>query len=857
MAPEGGRILIVDDTRLNRMVLVRGLTAQGHSVATAENGRQALDLLRAQPFDVVLLDILMPELDGYETLALIKDDASLRHMPVIMISAVDEMDSVIRCIGMGAADYLPKPFNAALLEARINSSLAGKRLRDLELEYIEQAGRVADAAGAVELGTFEPESLAGVAGRTDALGRLARVFLRMAEEVHLREQRLRRQLERLHHDMEEMRRAATEPLWVHLPMDRRQALARGEGLPDRALGAALFADLSGSTPLAEGLARELGLERGAEEISRHLNRVFGALIDEVERYGGSVIGFAGDAITCWFDGDDGLRATTSALAMQDAMGQFTTVSTPTGTAFSLGIKAAVAVGPVRRFLVGDPAIQQIEILAGQTLRTLSSADHLAGKGEVVVHAQVVERAVPSLEVRGWRSETESGERFALVAGGVGPVAAAPWPDLGADTLTPAQCRPWVPGPVYEISRSGANPFLAELRPVASLFLQFTGIDYDNDEQAPSKLDAYVRWVQGIVEGHDASLLRVSDGDKGSTLHIAFGAPTAHEDDAARAIDAALELASTPAELAYMTGTQIGVAQGLMWTGAYGGRTRRKYGVLGDKANLAARLMQAAAGGILCDDVIFQGAVSRFAFEALAPIAVKGKDETVRIYRPSRRPPECARSAAGDGSLPVCGDRRGSSAPRPSGDIPEPADPSVVGGQLDRLSPCERLALKLASVVGQSFGHKILHDIFPVEFERPRLGEILRGLEEAGLLESVPLGASVEYRFRSVSTWESVYGTLLYAQRRQLHRAVAEWYETAYADGLCAHYPTLAHHWWRADDPAKAIDYLERAGREAASRGALEEAEGYLAESLQLSAGSAVLSGSFHDEGEGLASDTER
>src|SRR5512139_1773878 len=207
MLESSGRILVVDDTSLNRTTLKLALVQQGYVVATAENGQQALELLGAEPFDVVLLDILMPEMDGYETLARIKQDSALHHIPVIMISAIDEMDSVVRCIEMGATDYLPKPFNPALLRARINTSLAEKRLRDLEREYLEQVGYVARAAAAVQSATFDPESLNPVAGRSDALGQLARVFQHMAREVHLREQRMRRQLRQLHLDIEEMRKA--------------------------------------------------------------------------------------------------------------------------------------------------------------------------------------------------------------------------------------------------------------------------------------------------------------------------------------------------------------------------------------------------------------------------------------------------------------------------------------------------------------------------------------------------------------------------------------------------------------------------------------------------------------------------
>ncbi len=136
MAEIQGRILAVDDNRLNRLKLARGLELQGHSVALAEDGRQALDMLKAEPFDLVLLDILMPELDGYQVLEAMKADSALREIPVIVVSAVDEMDSVVRCIEMGAEDYLPKPFDPVLLKARTGACLEKKRLRDQELEYL-------------------------------------------------------------------------------------------------------------------------------------------------------------------------------------------------------------------------------------------------------------------------------------------------------------------------------------------------------------------------------------------------------------------------------------------------------------------------------------------------------------------------------------------------------------------------------------------------------------------------------------------------------------------------------------------------------------------------------------------------
>jgi adenylate cyclase len=129
-------ILVVDDDALNRLLLTSDLEQEGHRVVTAEDGVQGLESLRREPFDVVLLDVLMPELDGFSVLEHMKSDSALQHVPVIMISAIDEIDSVVRCIEMGAEDYLPKPFNPVLLRARINAGLAKKRLHELEQERV-------------------------------------------------------------------------------------------------------------------------------------------------------------------------------------------------------------------------------------------------------------------------------------------------------------------------------------------------------------------------------------------------------------------------------------------------------------------------------------------------------------------------------------------------------------------------------------------------------------------------------------------------------------------------------------------------------------------------------------------------
>jgi class 3 adenylate cyclase len=767
-----------------------------------------------------------------------------------MVSALDELDSVVRCIELGAADYLPKPFNPVLLRARINACLAQKRWRDKEVEYLRQMAQVSDAAAAVEANAFDPTSLDAVAARTDGVGQLARVFLRMAREVHAREQRLQLQIERLRLDMEERQKAASETLSIYLPMDRRHALAQGATLPDRAHGAVLDADISGFTPLTETLARELGLQRGAEELTRNLNQVYSALIDEVDRYGGSVIGFSGDAITCWFPTKDevrpskeglgmkdeeqetqdkdnsssilhlsSLRAVACALAMQTAMRAFATVLTPTGTPVSLAIKVAVVAGDVRRFLVGDAQMRVLEVLAGKMLDELAQVEHQAQRSEVLVGADVATALSEWCVVSAWRVDEHTGLRAAVVSGLTQMVAPAPWPALSADALNEELSRAWLLPSVYERWRSGKGEFLAELRPAVSLFLNFRGIDYDHDETAGDKLDAFVRWVQTVLARYEGSLLQLTMGDKGSYLHAAFGAPIAHEDDAARAVQAALALKTVPADLSFIQHIQIGIAQGQMRVGAYGGTSCRTYGVLGDKANLAARLMQAApAGDSWCDEAVYQAARAQLDFESLPPIVVKGKQEPVNVYRPL-------------------------SAPQRAHVTP---NQQLIYSRIDQLTPTQQYVLKVASVIGQMFAVHLLYDLLPPETASAQLHADLQSLEQREFITRDKHDNDPTYMFTDPMLHETIYNLLLFAQRRQLHRVVAEWYEQHYTD-LSPYYALLAHHWRNADDTARAIDFLEKAGEQARQRGAPQDALRFFTEGLALNEQSAVLSECYYTD----------
>ena len=207
MTAHRGHVLVVDDNGVNRTILTRYLSRENLATAVAENGRQALQMIRETSFDLVLMDVEMPEMDGCALLEELKRDARLRDIPVIMISAVEEIDRVVRCIELGAEDYLPKPFNPVLLRARVNAGLEKKRLRDQEVLYLQQVARLTDAAAAVEKDTFAPEILDEVTSRDDALGQLARVFGRMAVEVRERERRLKQQVQELRIEIDRGRAA--------------------------------------------------------------------------------------------------------------------------------------------------------------------------------------------------------------------------------------------------------------------------------------------------------------------------------------------------------------------------------------------------------------------------------------------------------------------------------------------------------------------------------------------------------------------------------------------------------------------------------------------------------------------------
>ncbi|HQY07294.1 MAG: SpoIIE family protein phosphatase [Leptothrix sp. (in: Bacteria)] len=156
-------VLIVDDLEVNRDLLARRVQRLGHTIAFAASGREALVRLRATSFDLVLLDITMPDMDGYEALAQIKSDPSLAPIPVVMVTAIDGVDSVVRCLELGAEDYITKPFNPVVLRARIESSLNKKRVADLNARLLQSMSREMAIAQRIQLG-FLPDSLPQLPG---------------------------------------------------------------------------------------------------------------------------------------------------------------------------------------------------------------------------------------------------------------------------------------------------------------------------------------------------------------------------------------------------------------------------------------------------------------------------------------------------------------------------------------------------------------------------------------------------------------------------------------------------------------------------------------------------------------------
>jgi class 3 adenylate cyclase/tetratricopeptide (TPR) repeat protein len=416
---------------------------------------------------------------------------------------------------------------------------------------------------------------------------------------------------------------------AHLPADRRRALATDGEISGTLQGAALLADIAGFSRLTDDLVHRWGPRRGAEELSRELDRIYGALVAEVHREGGCVVSYAGDAIQCWFDGDDGHRAHRCAFRLQGASRHIAQDRRARGDQ-PLGIKVAFTVGPARRMVVGDPAIQRMDLLAGSTVDRLALIAKSARSGEVLCDPETL-RAM-GREASASAPRALGGQRQALV---LEPPAASPpsppQPDA-PPSLDAEQLRPWVIAPVRARLHAGQEAYLSALSTATVLFLGFSGLDYDHDPAVEAKLDRFVRWVQATLAPYESWVLSVMTGDKGSHLYAAFGAPVAHQDDTRRAVAATASLLALPDELSFVRGLRMGVAGGDLLAGTYGSPIRRTYGVLGAPVNRAALLMEWADPGTMLAEASVSQAVTGFRWSAARSVPQKGSDEPLMAQR---------------------------------------------------------------------------------------------------------------------------------------------------------------------------------------------------------------------------------
>ncbi len=395
----------------------------------------------------------------------------------------------------------------------------------------------------------------------------------------------------------------------------------------RTEGSVLFADVSGFTALTVKLVAALGRRRGAEEVARHLNRLYDALIKEGACRGGNVIGFSGDAILCWFPLDSGRTAVDAAGAMQRAMAPFEALQVAglPNESIRLSLKVSVTAGPVTRAVVGDPNVQLMDMVAGETVARIERLNELAASGDVIVDDAT------AAAVKGWlRTEQidEGAHRVAPFEGLSASSADFRAPPVSDDL---DQLRPWLLPTVRRRLEAGEGEFLTELRPVAALFMRFGGIDYDNDSEAISKLDEFVSWVQREVGGVGGSVVQLTIGEKGNYLYAVFGAPASFGDDAHRCASAATRLRRAASRFDFVSEVRIGLGYGTARTGAYGGTTRRTYGVLGPETNMAARLMGLAPPGTAYASPAFVRACrDGFEFNLVMTVPVKGSPQPVAI-----------------------------------------------------------------------------------------------------------------------------------------------------------------------------------------------------------------------------------
>ncbi len=417
----------------------------------------------------------------------------------------------------------------------------------------------------------------------------------------------------------------------------------------RMQAAVAFADIAGFTALAERLAAT-GRE-GAEELTALLNRVYATLLDAATAEGGSVAHFGGDAMTVLFPAggapgslthrDEGiilapavLRAIRGALAMQRAFAVVTAQPTSAGEAH-LTLEVGISAGALVAGVIGRPEIGLEFVVAGRTVDRAAAAERSATPGTIHLDSELVPLVIGHV-VLGAGTPTA---HLVLATTAPDPLRRATsaqramlnWADLAEEESSTllAALRPFLPLGAGDPHRWAAGA--GEHRRITTAFLGFSGLDYDQDPYPLRKLQAYFTLVQEAVAPFGGRVNRVLTGDKGSVLHLLFGAPVAHEDDAARALRAALAV-QTHAALPFPVEQRIGIATGPVFAGALGSPERREYTVLGATVNLAARLTQAAnPGQTLLDSATAERAGALFRLHPQPARKIRGLSEPIPVW----------------------------------------------------------------------------------------------------------------------------------------------------------------------------------------------------------------------------------
>ncbi|MBM3268203.1 MAG: adenylate/guanylate cyclase domain-containing protein [Candidatus Sericytochromatia bacterium] len=391
-------------------------------------------------------------------------------------------------------------------------------------------------------------------------------------------------------------------------------------------GAVLLADVTGFTALTERLA-EAGPE-GAEVLTNNLNAFFSPVIDLVSAHGGDIVKFAGDAILAvWHGGDRpepparlARRAVQCGLALQRGAA----ASLP-GLAFPLSLKVCIGAGDLALAHLGGERNRWEAVLLGEPISGLATAARAVSAGQVALAPEAWD-----LVSRHFQSET--------APGGVRLVAGARWPVLRPRPLARLPAAPaavatltaYLPGAIRARVSAGQAGWLAEIRRISAIFVSLPDLAWDTPLE---RSQAIASALQRALYRYEGSLNKLSVDEKGVALLAAMGLPPlAHRDDAERAVLAALEMRDALTALGCRG--SIGVASGPAFCGEVGNALRREYTIMGDVVNLAARLMQAAAGDVLCDEATFRQARARIAFANLPRQVLKGKTGMLGLFRPA-------------------------------------------------------------------------------------------------------------------------------------------------------------------------------------------------------------------------------